>query len=279
MMKRAKNRECFSNLFLSKLLNIFGIKRQLKTSKKDKMNLAAVIQPFSIYLHFSTFYSLIALFRTWKTGVNKSVVSSTLSCVLSLIIWHVARIQGHKLHSLVKEIGSDFESKVILRRYPMIMTITAFSICFLFPIILALDFVFNAGFNSSAYVDFWFVGNTPKVDEWLQKFLLFMCVFVYMSQQILFPAVLLIFFSVLNLKHAQKIERLKFAVKTDKFCGMALSKQFYIHRSFLMVIKKQEEIFTLSDFFDFVPFNIDCFYRTGFTNGKNYFIMSLFCYT
>lgn len=243
-MKRAKNSEYFSNLFLLKLLNVFGIKRQLKTSSQDKMNLASVIQPFSIYLHLSTFYSLIALFRTWTIGVKKSVLSSTLSCMLSLIIWHIARIHGHKLHNLVKNCGSGFESKVNSRRYSMILTTATFSVCFLFPIVLAFYFVFGSGLNSPIYIDFWFVGNIPKVDEWLQKFLLFMCVFVYMSQQILFAAGILIFFCILNLKHAEKIERLKFAVKTSKFRGMALSKQFYIHRSFLMTVKKQEEIFT-----------------------------------
>lgn len=271
-MKRSKNSEYFSNLLLSKLLNAFGIKKKLKTSTQDRINLAAVFHPFSIYLHLATCYSLIALFRTWTTAVKKSVLSSTLSCILSLIVWHIARIHGQKLHNLVENSGSCFENKVISRRYSMILTTATFSVSFLFPIILAFYFVFGVGLNSPAYIDFWFAGNMPKVDEWLQKLLLFMCVFVYMSQQILFPGVLLIFFCVLNLKHAEKIEGLKFAVKTGKLRGIALSKQFYIHRSFLLTVKKQEEVFTFLIFLILCLLILIAFTGLALLMGKSFLL-------
>ena len=252
----------FSNMnrFLSNLLTFFGIKEQQRTSK-DKVSLTSLFHPFSIYMHLATFYSLSCLLRCWIIETNKSVFSSALNCFLSFIIWHAVRIRGHVFHSLLKDSETGYRFKIASRkRYSLIITITAFFLCFLFPPILAFYFVIGVGLKATDLLKFWFVGHILSADPSLQNVLLFICVFVYASQQILFPSAFLLIFSVLNINHIKKAEKIKFSLKNGKFRGISFSKQSYTHKNLLLKVKKHEEAFS------FLIFLALCFILSlGFT--------------
>ena len=85
--------------------------------------------------------------------------------------------------------------------------------------------------------------KVPK-NECLRNFLLLICIFVYFSEQILFPPLLLICFCVLNLKYVGKIEDVKFSLKDGIYREISLPEQSFIHRNLLQKIKKHKETFS-----------------------------------
>lgn len=234
------------NLFFSRLLQVYGIKDHQNSANKNNINWTDFFHPFSLYLHLTTLYNLLILLRGWiRISANASVYSSIFTTLLSFIIWYVARAHGGEFHRFLKDCGADFQRKKTPRKYLIIITISAFLMCSLFSIILTLNFVFGDGVKDSDNVQFWFVGSTPPNDELLRNSLLLICVFVYISQQILFPSVLIMFFCVLNIKHTEKVENLKLRVKKSiKFREISLSKQSCLHSRLLLKIKKHEEVFS-----------------------------------
>lgn len=245
-MKQARGRVFFFNtsLFFLKLLSFFGIKEQSKTTIQNKLNLTAIFYPFTVCMHIATIYSLFALLRCWITDTNKSVFSSSFNSILSITIWHVARIHGHEIHSLLKNCGADPRCKIFSRKCSIILTMATLFVCFLFPVILPFYFIFDVDLETSNILRFWFFGKIPSTDKSLKSVLLFICIFVYISQQILFPATFIVIFCVLNLKHVEKMEKIKFVLKNGIHRGISFSKQSYIHKDVLLKIKSHEEVFT-----------------------------------
>lgn len=232
-----------TSLFISKLLSFFGIKEQPKTTIQNKLNLTALFYPFSVYMHIATFYNLFALLRCWIIETNKSVFASSFNSILSFTIWHVARMHGLEIHCLLKNCGTDSRRKIFSRKCSIILTIAALFVCFLFPIILPVYIVFDVDLETADILKFWFVGSIPSIDKSLKSVILFICIFVYISQQIFFPATLLVIFCVLNLKHVENMEKMKFVLKKGIHRGISFLKQSCIHKDVLLKIKKHEEIF------------------------------------
>lgn len=261
-MKKVRGSVFFfkTSLFLLKLLNFFGIKQQSKTKIQNKLNLTAVFYPFSIYMHIATFYNLVALLRCWVSDNSKSVFSSSFNSILSFTIWHVARMQGHAIHSLLKNCGLDPRCKIFSRKCSIILTMAALFVSFLFPIFYSFYFVLVVDFETSDILRFWFVANIPPIDKSLKNVLLFICICIYIYQQISFPAAFIVIFCVLNLKHVEKMDKIKFVLKNGIYHGISFLKQSHIHKEVLLKIRSHEEIFT------FLIFLTICFLTSiGFT--------------
>lgn len=233
------------NSFFSRLLQAYGIKGNQNLADKNKINLIEYFYPFSIYLHLATLYNILVLLKEWiKAPSNKSGYSSGFTTLLSFIIWHVTRVHGGELHRFLKDCSTDFKSKISSRKYSISLTIFAFLISVPVLVILALYYVFYTGIKDPDHIQFWFFGNAPPNDEKIQNSLLFVFVFVYISQQTLFPSVLVMYFCVLNIKYTEKVEKLRLELKSKTICGISLSKQSCLHHSLILKLKRHEEIFS-----------------------------------
>lgn len=237
-----------STLPLAKLLKIFSINDQFNKPFRGKKCLKSILEPFSIFMHLTTIYNFSILSRYWiYCDGNKSTYGSLINCVLSLIIWHIVRARGHDFHNIIKYIKVRIPLNNFSSRYYITFTIMALSVCSLIPLILALiSVISNEGPSCGS---FWLYGYIPIKPNILVEILSFLCVLIYISQQILFPSVFLILFFTLNIKLVTKVERMKKSLNKNIFFINALSKQSRIHMNYIYKVRKYDELFSFPIFF------------------------------
>lgn len=147
-------------------------------------------------------------------------------------------------HSIIRDITRRLPQNKVPRRYLSILA--SLSMCMLILLILAT-------FSLIVIKDlrcgiFWFYGYVPIKPNLLRDILTFLCVFIYISQQILFPCVFIILFFLLNVKLTMKIEKMKIALSENIFFRFSLSKQSCMHKKIIYEIRKYDELFSFPVF-------------------------------
>lgn len=240
-----------SGFYLLKLLDILGIMAKMSntTTWKSWAYFRYIFHPFSIGMHLATAYNAFILLRTGeKTASN---FSSSLTSVLSLLLWYQIHFQTNAIHSAVKyyfspsincnstDLGNHFRRKIL------ITLLLSFGI--LLPIVFAVYNTVMVKDDFSYYVQFWFIGYDIIEYTWLVRVGVFFCSFFYTAQQTLCPALFLLFYCITTLELGEVIRRTKITLSNNN-SRYSLTKQSRIHKEMLSKVENHQKIFSFSLF-------------------------------
>lgn len=240
---------------LIKLLKAFDISNQRneKQHKNKCYDLKTLYHPFFLFMHCATVYNILILGRTPIAMYDKSRYSSIINSILSFTVWHMVRARSEALHSSLREcsydsINDDKESRKTFRRQKMFFA-AIFSTCAIIPVLLAFHLTITINLEKGHYTELLFIGHRFCQPLWAAKTAVFILTFTYISQQILFPSVFLMFYCIAALNLAESLNIFKNSMElNNSTCSRKLSVQSQDHKQLLVQIKKHDEIFSFPVF-------------------------------
>lgn len=277
------------NEFIRKILPYLCVKRRSKNPRRKLLKyLTFVFHPFSLMMHTLAFYNLFVLLRESSFIIlddSKTRLSSSVSVIISLSIWCTCRARGTSIHLLLRKWHSHFS-----RNKNKIKTsnCTREKILFFFlfvniigPSVFAVSYSLNVDVN--IFTNFWFLGNSIQDIGFRERVAIFVCVFVYINEQMFFPGIFLFLFCVLCLHLGNELDELKKNLKRKQLWLSYVSKYSEKHRDILVQVENHEKVLSLPIFL-LLSFFITVGY-TGFALGfsrfdvpQNLFLFEAFMY-
>ena len=254
------------NNWLKKSLYFMGIKR--KTKKKSLCSrIRNILHPFPIFFHLALLYNLAILLRNPNivfSDESKTRVSSSLTSILSCVLYHAVRSRAHDIHVLLKKwhlifLRDHFEMKTPLYSSEKLLFIAVY-LCIFTPVIFAIFYSIKSDMNSPDYTKLWFFGYSLVEFRSWERLALFICVFSYINEQTFFPSIFLLLFCTLTLHLEVALQELKSVLRKNHTWQYSLFQQSERHKQILLHIRDHERILSFP-----VAFSLFFYIVIGYT--------------
>lgn len=246
------------NILLIRILNIIGIKEcgRHRSRSKLKFVLSTTLHPFSVFLHLTVLYSFLVLMRSERKFITgqKSKFGSVFNSILSLILWHVVRLRGCQIHSVLKKCNEHLpktETDDVSGRPKasgVNTVLIMISVCFAIPFVLSTYFAFSKASVLCPYSNTWYFGYKLSAHEYVHRTVIPLLLFAYFMQLTFFPTLFLMIFCFSTTKLANHTKAGKSRMKALGVWQGSVARHSCLQEELLKRIKMHEEVFSFPIF-------------------------------